>query len=150
MKTKNLIRDGQTRRGFVAPAVDGLHEGLDFEFRPMLAEQVEQTEDEYERADTPRDGILLLAGRIADHLVSWSEVDDSGERLAPRFEFVRLLPHPLMRRVYRVLTRQDASDEPPKSTPDETRERLEELRRRAAGVSPAEDQNEQLGNSDAG
>lgn len=151
MKTTNAIRDGQTIAGYIVP-VEGLHQGLRFDFRPMLAEEFEQTEFEVAHVGTtdPAAAIQMIADRVAEKLESWSEVDDKGGALAPVYENVRRLCHPLLTRLYRIVSKQDPTDKPPGELPDETQERIDQLRRRAAGSTLIAEEKAAAKNSDGG
>lgn len=115
-----LINDGHTRKGRIN-AVAGLHEQLDFEFRPMLAADVEAFEGLLENKK-PRQVVELIAGMVARQLVSWSEDVD------PRkVENVLRLPHPVLLRLRRIVQGTHASDPVDTLTSDEKAESLDEM-----------------------
>lgn len=115
-----LINDGHTRKGRIN-AVAGLHEQLDFEFRPMLAADVEAFEGLLENKK-PRQVVELIAGMVARQLVSWSEDVD------PRkVEHVLRLPHPVLLRLRRIVQGTHASDPVDTLTSDEKAESLDEM-----------------------
>lgn len=132
--TKNVIRDGQTRKGHI-DGVKRLHESLTFDYRPMLAEVVEAVESAAAKVDT-KAGVQMIAAETTKHLVDWSEEDDKGGKLAIEFENVRRLPFPLLNKLYRVVAGMTATDEVPGSVTSDVEERLEELRKLTEGVPP--------------
>ena len=106
--TKNVFRDGQTLAGYIAP-VEGLHEGLRFTRRPMLAEDVEEAEAQIVKA-TPRQAAGIVTLTIVAKLVSWSEVDDAGKPLPINAKTVGGLPYQLLTRTYRIIAGLAPSD----------------------------------------
>lgn len=101
MKTKNVFRDGQTLRSYIAP-VEGLHTGLRFERRPMLAEDVEETEAQIAKA-TPRQAAQIVTLAVVSKLVSWSEIRDDGSAQAINAATVGALPYSLLNKLYRIV-----------------------------------------------
>ena len=91
--TRNVIFDGYTRDGYVAP-LERQHEGCAFKFRPMLLEQNEQVTSQVEKADSVK-AAHIIAAAVSKHLVSWSESDKDGQPLPITFENVRRL-HPVL------------------------------------------------------
>jgi len=77
-KTNNRIRDGYDYRGIIEPS-EGFHEGIEFTYRPVLAEdadavysqQIKEGNAAYHK---------LLRETMAEHLIEWSEWD--GEKMA--------------------------------------------------------------------
>jgi len=126
MQTRNIIDDGFTLPGRIDP-VAGLHEGLTFRFRPMLAEEFEEIEEAKEGMKA-RPGIHLVAKAIAKHVCEWSEVDENGKPRPINFENVRRL-HSMLPRLYRIVAGRDASDLPDEesSTAEERSEYLDSL-----------------------
>lgn len=108
MQTRNVFRDGQTIKARINP-VDGLHGGLLFERRPMLAAEVEETEAQIAKA-TPRQAAEITAMVITTKLVSWSEVDDKGSPLPINAKNVGGLPYQLLVRTYRIIAGLAPSD----------------------------------------
>lgn len=123
MKTNNLIRDGQTRRARINPEA-GLHEGLEFAYRPMLPEEVERADfeiDKQEKKEKPEGMSHVVSGELAKRLVEWSE------EAKPTFESVRRLPQPLLIRAFRIVQRREASDLPDRPSGEEADEYLADL-----------------------
>lgn len=111
MKTKNVFRDGQTLGAFVAP-VEGLHAGLRFSRRPMLAEDVEETEAQIAKA-TPRQAAQIVILTTVNQLVDWSEVRDDGTAQPINAKTVGALPYQLLNRTYRIIAGLSPSDRDP-------------------------------------
>jgi len=151
--SRNVIRDGQTRRGKIE-AVSGQHDEIVFEFRPMIAEETEQanylSEQATERTGNAGDGVAIVIDEIAKHLVSWSEVDEKGRAIEPSVANVRQLSLTLVRKLFLVINGSIPSGVVPKPTDDELAERLAKIRESAAGVSAAESEHEQTKNSEPG
>lgn len=101
MQTRNVFRDGQTIPAYIAP-VEGLHAGLSFERRPMLAAEVEETEAQIGKA-TPRQAAEITTLAVTHKLVSWSEIDDKGSPLPINAANVGRLPYQLLVRAYRII-----------------------------------------------
>jgi len=115
--TRNVIDDGFTRPGKIAPVHD-LHDGLEFKFRPMLPRTYEETEDLLEKAK-PDKKIALIGKALADHLVDWSEVDGNDKpRPIDRDACERLQPA-LQRRLYWIVSGREAGDMPENANADE-------------------------------
>lgn len=108
MQTRNVFRDGQTIGAYIAP-VEGLHAGLSFERRPMLAAEVEETEAQIGKA-TPRQAAEITILAVTNKLVSWSEVDDKGGPLPITAANVGRLPYQLLVRTYRIIAGLAPSD----------------------------------------
>ncbi len=115
-----LINDGHTRKGRIN-AVTGLHEQLDFEFRPMLAADVEAFEGLLENKK-PRQVVELIAGMVSRQLVSWSEEVD-----CKKVENVLRLPHPVLLRLRRIVQGTHPSDAVDNLSQDEKVEKLDEM-----------------------
>lgn len=133
--TKNIIRDGQTRRGRIDEE-PGLHEGLSFQYRPSLPEEVEQIEAAAQK-EKPKDGVRLIAAFCADRLVDWSEADGD-----PNFENVRRLPFDLFNKLYKVLVGMRATDPIEDPTKEEEDEEIAALRAQSEGKSPGREATE--------
>ncbi len=78
--SKNIIRDGYTRPGYIA-AVERLHDELEFEYRPMLPSQVNKLDTSLTQTDGARD-IRIIAAVLARQVQSWSEVDENDDAVA--------------------------------------------------------------------
>jgi hypothetical protein len=144
MQTRNVIRDGMTKRGRIDP-VERLHDAMEFEYRPMLAAERELLADAVSRAK-PDEGFYLIADAIADHLESWSEVDGKDKPVDPNFEAVSRLSETLAYKLYGIVGGFAPSARLPDATSDEENEHLESLRQRASGVHPADAEAEAAGN----
>jgi len=153
--SKNLINEGYTRPGYIA-AVDHDHAGrqteplhgeLDFKYRPMLPEEVEELTAAVDAAK-PKDQIHLIAAEIARRLVWWSETvtvkgakeaDPDIEKAAEiTFETVRRLPYPLIYRLRNIVTGTSASDLRPKATKEEQSDYVKGLQLTMAGKAPGQ------------
>ena len=148
MQTRNVIRDGMTRRGRIDP-VERLHDALEFEYRPMLAAEVEDVGNAIEKA-TAAESTNLTAAAIADHLVEWSEVDEKEKQIPPTFENVARLSFSLLNKLYMILAGASPSALIPNSTPDEQSEYILKLHQHVQGVSPAKAEEQAVGNSETG
>lgn len=118
MKTKNVFRDGATKPGFVK-AVEGLHDALLWEQRPMLPEEVELLENAAQRRANPQEGIRLIQAALAQKLVSWSEVDDAGNPMAINFRNMANLPYSLLYKLYKRVAGLEPTDPLPEPTEGE-------------------------------
>lgn len=147
--SRNVIRDGQTRQGRIDP-IEGLYDELDFGYRPMLAEDVEQLEADASAAKTARDGVQLTADATATQLETWSEATEKGEPLPPVFENVRRLPFSQLNKLYRIVAGMAPTDPIPNARGEEMEERFADLRRRAAGETQAEAEERSAKNSETG
>lgn len=144
MQTRNVIRDGMTRRGRIDP-IERLHDALEFEYRPMLAVEVEDVGNAIERA-TAAESINLTAAAIADHLVSWSEVGENDKEIPPEFENIVRLSFTLLNKLYMILAGASPSALIPDATPEEQSEYILKLHERAARISPADAEEQTAGN----
>lgn len=128
-RTRSSIRDGYTRRAFIYS--DGNHDGLEFQYRPMLPDAVDEliAKTKKEVLSRPKDRIQIIAATIAPHITEWSEagVDDAMLPITP--DAVARLPWPLLSRVEAIVTGFSYSDLAPDATPDE----LERFERAKAG-----------------
>lgn len=126
--SRNIIRDGQTKPGYME-AGDGRYEAMEFDFRPMLPETVE-TVEAFVALNSQKDPIKTahcVAGNVAKHLQTWSEVEEDGSPSPITFENVRRLPFPVLNRLYRIVAGLQASDLKPGASPKETTDYVEEL-----------------------
>lgn len=120
--TANLIRDGQTRQGCIAP-VERCHEGLVFDYRPLMPEKFQVTEHllaKYNRDDKPDQGLRLTCKVLSEHVETWSE-DGS----PPTLQNWLRMPYRLVQDAYAVISGYRASDPLPNA--QEETERLERL-----------------------
>lgn len=142
--SKNIIRDGYTRTGYIA-AVERLHDELRFEYRPMLPEQVETLQDATEKK-TPSEGIRLVAAALAKQITSWSETAGEDANATPvpiNFEHVRRLHFSVINKLYRIVAGISPSDPVPEAKEAEQDEYVASLlasatEGRAIGVIEAE------------
>ena len=112
MQTRNLIRDGQTRKGVIA-AVDNLNQGLAFEYRPMLPLEYQTLSDAIDRqAEKKRSDEITryVAAALVKHLVSWSEVDEKGNPVPINLPNMLLMPYPIIKAVYDIIAGFKPSD----------------------------------------
>lgn len=130
MQTRNLIRDGQTRKAVIA-AVDNLNQGLAFEYRPMLPLDFQILSDAIDKQSAKRrsDEITrLVAAAIVKHLVNWSEVDDKDNPMPISLQTVLMMPYPLIKAIYDIITGYKPSDAlQDESDEDEEDERVHRL-----------------------
>lgn len=139
--SRNVINDGYTRR-FYIEAVEGLHEELSGEYRPMIPEEVETLNVAVDAAK-PRDSVHLVAAAMFGKLVSWSEVEgESGKEkpVAISFDAIRKLPYPILTRLRRIVAGTSPTDLRPNASAEETDEYLKGLQAAAAGKAPGLDQ----------
>lgn len=139
--SRNIISDGYTRR-FYIEAVEGLHEELSGEYRPMLPEEVETLNVAIDSAK-PKESVHLVAAAMFGKLVSWSEVEGEPGKEKPvtlSFEAIRRLPYPLLSRLRRIVAGTSPTDLRPNATPEETNDYLKGLQAAAAGIAPGLEQ----------
>lgn len=122
--SRNLINDGYTKTGYIEES-EGLHESLRFEFRPMLPEEVEDSDAKIQKLG-PRDSIRLIAALCASKVVEWSEVDDKGSMVEITPGTVGRLPYTVLGRMHRIVAGVGASDPLPHD--DQTDEEPDILR----------------------
>jgi hypothetical protein len=106
LKTRNVVRDGQTRHGAIAP-VPGSHDGMGFEFRPITAPTAAMAQSQIDKKHAEGksdDAMKLIAKVVSKHIVSWTEADDGGEGLPPTFENLIQLQAPMLYALYNVMT----------------------------------------------
>lgn len=144
MKTCNVIEDGYTRRAHIK-AEPGIHQGLTFEYRPMLAEKVEDLDAAVQRAK-PEEKIRIIAMALAGgnglpgQLVSWSEVDAKGAERPVSYDAVRRFPYLLLADVKRIVIGVWAGDPLPDATDEEESEFARAVRLQAEGKAPGLEQ----------
>lgn len=105
--SSDVIRPGHVRWGYVE-AVPRLHGSLLFQYRPMLATDVEATEAEHGRVGASI-GQRLIAAQIKTHLVSWDE--GAPEAIEPiTVETIQALIYPKLGLLYRIIAGLRPSD----------------------------------------
>lgn len=122
---RNVIDDGYTKPGFIAPE-DRLHQGLSFEYRPMLPEEADAV-DEVIVKQPAQESHKVIRAALRNHLVSWDEKDKSGKALSIELDHVRRLPPRLFNKLYRIVSGQIASDDLPDASPDQERDYVQAL-----------------------
>lgn len=142
MKTRNLIEDGFTKPGRVSPE-DGLHEGCEFTYRPLLREHFLAVEAKREDAN-PEEDAALMSSVLAKQVQSWSEVGQNGQSVPLTTANCRRIPLVLGRRLYGIVCCYEASDLPLQTTAEEQSDYLDSLSQ--PSTDPVE---ESAGNSDA-
>lgn len=117
-QTRNCeLSDGYTFVGYIEPE-DRLHDGLMFEYRRMLFEDVVEMDSASQRLEDrgePKQAERLKAATISKHIKRWSEVDENGkmrEVSADNLRHIGLIP---FRRLTRIVAGSDPSDEMPGS-----------------------------------
>lgn len=139
MKTRNLIRDGLTRKGYFQPA-ENYHDGMSFTYRPMLAEDALRCDREIERLSNEDAGAAAhaMADALQSRVVTWSEVDENDKPVAVSFDSLRRQPIIVLRTIYYIVAGWRESDPMPAATEEQVKSRLDELRAKAAGESPGQ------------
>lgn len=154
--SKNLIRDGYSRPGYIAQVnqdfngrqTELLHGELVFEYRPMLPEEVEELTAAVDAAK-PKESIHLIAAEIARRLTKWSETETVKEdgkvdgkevekAVDINFDTVRHLPYPLIYRLRNIITGTSASDLRPKATKEEQSDYVKGLQATMQGKPPGQ------------
>lgn len=131
--TNNLIRDGQTRKHRIA-AVPGLHEGLDFEYRPLMPSRFKSVEmllAEYEQSGKADESVAVIAGVLGEKVTGWSESED------PTPENWKRMPFGLLKEAYNAICGFRPSDEITNDA-DAEAERLRLMEQRASADGVAE------------
>lgn len=131
---QNVINDGYTRRASVAPA-QGIHQGITFEYRPLLVEQSEELDREYAKLPAAK-AVLLRAAALSRQIVSWNETDQSGKPVPHTAEVLRRLPPILFWTINGIIIGTAAGDPLPDATPDEDSEFLKAAKAEAEGKAP--------------
>jgi len=123
----NIIRDGQTRNGYIAAEPN--HFGsLHFKYRPVLPALVDQVQREFDRLERSEsakaanaNAHALIRGLIVQHIESWSEdAPIDGEHVG------RLL-YPVFNRLYTIITGLRASDPDPEANEEAETEEFADL-----------------------
>ena len=106
--SKNIIEDGYTREGYIE-AWEGVHDEMDFTYRPMLPNEVTRLERALEKSTDGSHGDII-AGVLAKKLETWSEVDKDGEAILIDFKTVRRLPWLILATTSNIVKGTRASD----------------------------------------
>ena len=113
MQTRNQIEDGYTRAAYIEP-VRGLHQGLAFEYRPMLPEEFEDMFAALDKTKRGRETVAAVADRIAVKITRWSEVDrKSAQPIKVSASAYSRFGVELFRRVRGIVQGTEACDLPP-------------------------------------
>jgi hypothetical protein len=99
------------RAGRIDP-VDGLHQGLEFVFRPIGFIQADEAAARFAAVDAKK-AVKLMCEMVSDHLVSWSEMTsetDQAQQAEINAANVERLGRELVTRLYLILSLQQASD----------------------------------------
>jgi hypothetical protein len=136
--TMNRIDDKYTKRGYIL-ASPNMHDALEFEYRPMLAEQVEDLDALVEKS-SPASTVALIATCVAKQLISWSEVERDTPAGAPHkpvavsADNVRRLPHPVLAKLRKIISGVIPSDPLPDANEAELSQYAAELKAAADGM----------------
>ncbi len=132
----NIIRDGYTQTGYIE-AVDGMHEAVNFRYRPMLPEDVEFAEHEANKIGAdPRKAVRLIAARVSQQLVEWDQKEEDGKDAPTDFETVRRLRYQVLNKLYRIIAGLVASDPLPGASKEEQADEVDAIIAEAAGRPP--------------
>jgi len=94
--SRNVIQDGYTKSARIN-AVPRLHESIEFTFRPMLPEDVEDLSAKVRKLQgDAKKMTLMIADAVSKHLTEWSEVDATDKPLPISVNNCRRLPYPLL------------------------------------------------------
>jgi len=100
-KTRSRIRDGFNYPGNIEP-VPGEHDGLEFTYRPVLAEESGEV---YQHRGVDNAAMHeALRQAIKTHLVEWSEIDAKDAPLPITAENIGALPSELLWALWNKLT----------------------------------------------
>ena len=112
----SFIEDGLTCDGHIR-AYDGLHEGLTFQYRPMLDRAITRMSNVARDVATMTDSEVdqALSSPIADHLVTWDLKDSKGSAVPITAENVARLQPQLLLDLLAIVQGKQASDPMPKS-----------------------------------
>lgn len=153
--SQNIINEGYTRKGYIAQVdrdqrgiqTEVLHGELEFEYRPMLPEEVEELTAAVDAA-SPTKSIHLVAAAIVGKLVSWGEVTavkqdgkvifDKFVPVPINFEAVRRLPYPMIYRLRNIITGTSASDLRPQASKEEQSDYEKGLKAIMDGKAPGQ------------
>lgn len=110
----SFIEDGMTYRGYVAP-VDGMHDGLDFEYLPMLEVELKDWRKRMDAvANQTNDKAEQLLGQmLAKRIRSWDLRDSKGQVVPITGQTALRLHHTLMTHVTQIVQGTKASDPRP-------------------------------------
>lgn len=139
-KSKNVIEDGYTKRAYIA-AKEGLHEGIEFEFRPMLPEANEDLETILKKFEGSK-AVRSIAKAIVDHVTEWSEVDKDGKPRKVTFEDVCRLPKEILRDMRHIIQGTWPGDPIPDPSKEEQSDYTKSLLDAAEGKAPGIEQSE--------
>ncbi|HTU24452.1 MAG TPA: hypothetical protein VMF30_03575 [Pirellulales bacterium] len=117
----DLYQDGYTERGWIA-AVAGRHDGLRFDYRPVLAEERHELAAAA-AGMTAHEFDARLARFVAQRIVGWDRVDALGQPAHVSAAAVQALPGEMFVRLGRIVLGTAASDIDP-AWPAGARERL--------------------------
>jgi len=123
---KNIIRDGYTRTAKLEPR-PGLHDGLSFRFRPMLAHQVDAVTDSVRKCRDRgqyQEARLVVARAMEKQLAEWDESADDGAPVPIKASEIALLPPAMLTRLFDIVSGFDPGDLPTDATDEEQDEYL--------------------------
>lgn len=100
--------DGCIAKGYIRP-VPGLHDGLRFDFRPVLVEEHDALTVLMSKT-APLDGSKLMAREICKRIKRWSLTDHTGAPVPVLPENVLRLQRKLFLRVCEIVMGAEASD----------------------------------------
>jgi hypothetical protein len=110
--SRNIIKDGYTRNGYIA-AIEHYHDELGFTYRPMLPDQTEVfMRDEFKQR-APKEATLLTAAALKGQLQSWTETDKAGKPEPITVENLAALPWIVFNRLFNIVAGFSGSDAPP-------------------------------------
>lgn len=113
----DIIRAGHIRVGYIA-AVPRLHSALLFRYTPMTGDVVERSEAEIRKLDDAK-AWDFVAAQVTKHLRSWDEGGANAEPI--NHETLRLMIHPKLFKLYRIIAGISASDAHPEVDSDPAR-----------------------------
>lgn len=138
IQTASFIDDGYTKRGYIKPE-PGLHDGLLFSYRPMLAEQAEDLEAILKRVQGAP-VIRATCKAISEQLYEWSEVDSVKKPRPITEDSVRRLPRDLLTSLRHVIQGVWPGDPLPDPTLEEQSEYYKATLAAAEGKAPGIEQ----------
>ena len=132
--SETFIPDGYTRSGYIA-GVDRLHGALEFEYRPMRSDTVNQIRKALAKfSEEPVKSATAMRASMAQHVVSWDAKNPKdGSDVKCTIDAIRCLQPALADKLYFVLAGIDASDPKPNATDSETEDWAEQVIREASG-----------------
>lgn len=135
---RNIIIDGYTKRAHVKP-LEGIHQGLTFEYRPMLPEEVEDLDAlDGKHRDNPKEHQLAIAKMIAAKMSKWDEEGANGETVTITGEAMRRMPPALAVQIRQIVMGFRASDPNPNGTPAENAAIAKAREQEAQGLPPGQ------------